>query len=201
MSNIPTMREFTGPEQTDALFAALAEQLAAAAAAYEIVVIGGSALLALGLTRRPTRDVDVVALIEGGDLIASGPLPAPLAEASDRVARDFGLPTSWLNPGPTDLLRFGLPTGFRERLETRRYGAFLTVHFAGRVDQIHFKLYAMVDQGSGKHEADLQALRPTSAELLAAARWAITHDPSEGFRQELKAVLASLGVDDADLGA
>jgi hypothetical protein len=34
-----------------------------------------------------------------------------------------------------------------------------------------------------------------------AARWAITHDPSEGFRQEVLRVLVYLGVEDADLGA
>ena len=60
-----------------------------------------------------------------------------------------------MNPGPTDLIRFGLPDGFRARLETRSYGA-LTVRFAGRLDQIHFKLFAMVDQGAGRHETDLR---------------------------------------------
>jgi hypothetical protein len=59
----------------------------------------------------------------------------------------------------------------------------------------------MVDQGAGRHEADLRALEPTSAELLSAARRTRTHDPSEGFRQELVAVLAHLGVTDADLDA
>ena len=98
--------------QTHELLAALGEQLAAQAVRFELVVIGGSALLAL------------------------------------------------------------------------------TVHFASRIDQIHFKLYAMVDQGAGKHEADLRALAPTTAELLEAARWTRTHDPSEGFREELVAALA-----------
>jgi len=34
-----------------------------------------------------------------------------------------------------------------------------------------------------------------------ASRWALTHDPSEGFRQELEAALAHLGLADVDLGA
>jgi hypothetical protein len=59
----------------------------------------------------------------------------------------------------------------------------------------------MVDQGAGRHEADLRALEPKPEELLSAARWTRTHDPSEGFRQELVAVLAHLGVIDADLDA
>ncbi|HZP95225.1 MAG TPA: hypothetical protein VFC31_02655 [Candidatus Limnocylindria bacterium] len=37
---------------------------------------------------------------------------------------------------------------------------------------------------------------PTRDELLAAAAWAATHDPSEGFRQELRGALRSLGVSD-----
>jgi hypothetical protein len=59
----------------------------------------------------------------------------------------------------------------------------------------------MVDQGAGRHEADLRALDPTADELLAAARWTRTHDPSDGFRQELIAALAHLGVTDAGLDA
>jgi hypothetical protein len=33
-------------------------------------------------------------------------------------------------------------------------------------------------------------------ELLAAARWARTHDPSEAFGQELRAALRSFGIED-----
>src|SRR3990172_4893167 len=34
----------------------------------------------------------------------------------------------------------------------------------------------------GKHLQDLQALTPTVVELVDAARWCRTHDPSVGFR-------------------
>ena len=186
--------------RADELFHALADQLQALRAGFELVVIGGSALQALGLIRRATSDIDVVALAAQGELVPADPLPPALKEAAERVARDFGLPSDWLNAGPADLLRFGLPAGFESRLETRTYGPNLTVHFAGQLDQIHFKLYAMVDQGAGRHEADLRALSPSPEELLAAARWARTHDPSGGFRQELLKVLHHLGVPDADVG-
>ena len=181
------------------LLSALGEQLAARGARFDLVVIGGSGLLALGLIDRPTRDVDVVALLQTRTLLAPRPLPEALVAARDRVARDFGLPDDWLNAEPADLLDFGLPAGFVDRLERREYGDALTVHFASRFDQIHFKLYAMVDQGAGKHEADLRALEPTAEELVAAARWAQTHDPSEGFRSQLLAALSYLGVEDAAL--
>jgi hypothetical protein len=186
--------------RADELFRALAEQLHALGARYEIVVIGGAALQALGFISRPTADVDVVGLREGRRIVPADTLPAPLADAAVRVARDFGLPEDWLNTGPTELVRFGLPAGFETRCVTRSYGPALTVEFASRYDQIHFKLYAMVDQGAGRHESDLRALDPATDELLAAARWARTHDASEGFHQELLAVLRHLGVPDADVG-
>jgi hypothetical protein len=181
------------------LFAALGEQLGAAGVSFDLVVIGGSALLALGLIARPTRDVDLVALLTGRTLTDPRPLPGPLAAARDRVARDFGLPDDWLNPGPAALLDFGLPDGFVDRLERRSYGPALRVHYASRLDQIHLKLYAAADGRSAKHEADLRALQPTRDELLAAARWTRTHDPSQGFREELLKTLAALGVADAAL--
>jgi hypothetical protein len=200
MANIPQM-ESLDREQTHELLAALGEQLAARDARVELVVIGGSALLALGLTSRATRDVDVVGLLAAEGVVDPRPLPKLLLEAAARVARDFALPADWLNAAPASLLDIGLPAGLVERLERRDYGLWLSVHFAGRIDQIHFKLYAMVDQGAGKHEADLRALEPTAEELLRAARWTRTHDPSPGFRQELVAVLAHLGVEDAALDA
>lgn len=187
--------------RTHELLEALGEQLAARGAHAELVVIGGSALLAVGLISRPTRDVDIVALLSGQTLIEPRPLPTELVAARDRVARDFGLPENWLNAAPADLLDFGLPDGFVDRLERRDYGEALTVYFAGRFDQIHFKLYAMVDQGAGKHEADLRNLNPTREELLAAARWTRTHDPSEGFREQLLVALAYLGAEDVSLDA
>jgi hypothetical protein len=194
------MTNITSQEAASTYLAALGEQLDAAGERFEVVVVGGSGLLLLGAIERATRDVDVVALRRGDSLESADPLPEALVAARDRVARDFSLDPEWLNPGPTDLLDFGLPQGFLNRVETRRYGPALTVHFASRFDQIHLKLYARVDQGPGKHEADLRALAPTEEELLAAARWTRTHDPSEGFEQMLRQSLIHLGVRDADLG-
>lgn len=182
------------------LLSALGEQLEARDKHLELVVIGGSALLAVGLIARTTRDVDVVAFLADETLVDPRPFPADLISARDQVARDFDLPENWLNAAPASLLDLGLPAGFVGRLERRDYGGSLTVHFASRFDQIHFKLYALTDQGAGKHEADLRALEPTSDELVTAALWARTHDPSEAFLEELEAALTHLGVDDVDLG-
>ena len=109
----------------------------------------------------------------------------------------MGIGGAWLNAGPTDLLDFGLPPGFADRVETRRYDA-LTLRLASRLDQICQKLYAAVDQGPrSKHFEDVVRLAPSDDELLFAARWSITRDPSEGFRADLVRALALFGVPDA----
>jgi len=79
--------EFVSGARTDAVLSALAEQLEALGAQIELVVIGGSGLLALGISR-PTRDVDVLAIRRGGALDVPDPLPPALLEARDRVAAD-----------------------------------------------------------------------------------------------------------------
>lgn len=197
MSNVTPTIDATSANE---LLLALDEQLTARGEHHELVVIGGAALLALGRADRVTRDIDVVALRQGDVLLAPEPFPVPLSDARDRVAADFQLSASWLNAGLGSLVRDGLPDGFVARLETRTYGAGLTVHFASRLDQIHFKLYAAVDQGPGKHESDLRALEPTRDELIAAALWTRTLDPSPGFEQVLRECLAHFGVQDADGG-
>jgi hypothetical protein len=59
----------------------------------------------------------------------------------------------------------------------------------GHYDQIHFKLYAAVDQGPGKHLDDLLSLNPTADEIERAAHWTMTHDVSESFKQNLKSLV------------
>jgi hypothetical protein len=165
---------------------------------FDLVVCGGTALVAMGFAERATRDVDVVALADNeGRLIDPAPLPALLLRAAMEVAEDLSLQNDWLNNGPSSgdggLFRLGLPDGFALRLTWRRYGSRVTVGFASRVDQIHFKLYAAVDQSGGYHAADLLALTPTDSELLAAAAWTRSHDPSAGFHASLKRFLQEFG--------
>ena len=185
---------FSGPSLEQAL-AALGQLLESRGHEYRLAAVGGGALLLLGLLDRPTNDLDVVTQAdESGAAVSADPLAPPLREAISDVARAFGLPENWVNPGPAALLDLGLPEGFADRAHIQRYGA-LEIRLADRLDQIHFKLYAAVDQGPrSKHFADLRAIEPTREELVSAARWARTHDPSEGFRAGLEAALEALGV-------
>jgi hypothetical protein len=161
--------------------------------AAELVAIGGGSLLLLKLIDRPTKDLDLVAVVRKGQLIRAEPLPAFLLSAVRDVAAAMNLAENWLNAGPADLLDWGLPSGFETRLETRHFGS-LTLHLAGRFDQICFKLYASVDQGpETKHVPDLMRLAPMPAELARAAAWCVTQDPSEGFAQQLRQAVQQLG--------
>jgi hypothetical protein len=130
------------------------------------------------------------------EIIKADPLRQELSMAAAKVARDFNLPDKWLNTEPSSAVDLGLPDGIMKRVVIRRFGQNLTIHFLGRFDQIHFKLYAAVDQGAGKHLDDLLALKPTSDEIEQAARWSMTHDISEGFKQSLKGLLGYLGFKD-----
>lgn len=166
---------------------------------YELYAVGGGALQLLGLTVRPTQDIDVVGLVEREAIVPAGPLPPALRGAIADVAALLGISDGWMNPGPASLLDLGLPAGALQR-SIRREWAGLVLRLAAREDQICFKLYAAVDQGpDSKHVADLVTLAPSSDELLVAARWARTHDPSEGFRDELVRALRDLGVTDAQV--
>ena len=162
------------------------------APATEIVVCGGSALIATGLVPRTTQDVDIVALMKAEVLVDSEPLPDYLLNAAGNVGIILSLPADWLNNGPASQFQMGLPSGFLERLTTVVVGAKLTVHYIGRYDQIFFKTFASADRG-GYHVSDLKALNPADEELIAAARWCMTQDTSEAFRMILKDMFKQLG--------
>src|SRR5688572_18699799 len=186
-------------EAIERVLRALAERLdLARTPPVELAVCGGAALHARGLmTRGVTKDVDAFARVERRGrrkvLVKAVPLPDFLLREAAVVAKDFGLAKDWLNGGP-DLLDHGLPKGLEGRLRAVRYGKRLAIHYLGRRDQIHFKLYAAADGApGGRHLADLVALEPKASELESAARWAMTHDPSPGFRAMLKGCLEHIG--------
>jgi hypothetical protein len=180
------------------LLEALGQLLEARGHSYTLITVGGGSLLLQRLSVRPTRDLDVIAVGSGEALRTAEVLPTPLLAAARDVGVAAGVGENWLNAGPAGLMDLGLPAGFDERAEVRRFGS-LTLHIASRFDQICFKLYAAVDQApASKHLDDLRLLEPTGEELVAAARWSMTHDASEGYRGQLLALLRMLGVLDAD---
>jgi hypothetical protein len=194
------MTSVAGIELDELLEALNAELVRLEAPHYEPCVIGGTALGVLGLVSRPTKDVDVVALgtpiADRLHLAKAEPLPEPLSRAIAAVGRQLSVSSDWLNTGPADLMDQGLPDGFVDRLESRTYGERLTVHYAGRFDQVCLKTYAAADV-AGRHLTDLVALRPTANEMVVALAWARRQDPSEGFREMLAGLADYLEVPDA----
>jgi len=166
----------------------------------ELVVCGGSALIALNLVPRTTRDVDILALRSNSLLISPAPLPSLLVQTALEVQKALNLPDDWINNGPSanegGLFQMGLPDGLESRLTTKRYGEVLSVSFIGRIDQIYFKLWAAVDRG-GYHIDDLLKLHPTENELVEAALWTMEKDVSEGYKMVLGQLLIHLGFDNA----
>ena len=188
-----------GRSQLETALAALGELLEARGFHYEVVLIGGGNLILRGLVTRPTtKDLDLLGEWTADGVKPMRPMPEPLRIAVADVARTYGLASDWVNLGPESLLDLGLPAGFVERLERHDYGG-LVAWLADRFDMICFKLYAAVDQGPrSRHIQDLRELSPDRDELLAAARWTITPDPSPGYRSLLVGTLGQLGVEGAD---
>lgn len=169
---------------------------------YQLIICGGAALISGALvTRLTTKDIDIVAMRDAtGQLTSPDPLPEELQTQIEEVARDLNLSEYWLNNGPSKdpggLFQVGLPAGLAERLTSRDFGPCLKVHFLSRSDLIQLKVYAAVDSGPGRHFDDLKELNPTSDEMEAGARWAMTQDPSDGFRMIIISMLEKTGYED-----
>lgn len=192
-----SMRSIT-PTTLDRALSLLGELLAARNhPPQHFVVCGGSSLLALGLVSRTTttQDVDILARIEANNLVTPRPLPSWFRAAADDVGKQLDLPRDWLNDQVADetLFRCGLPDGLQQRLTPKSYGPRLQISYISRRDQIFLKLHAAVDRDGGRHLQDLLDLKPTAAELLDAAKWTRTQDPSDGFRLLLGEMLKHLG--------
>lgn len=182
---------------------ALGDVLEARGSSFDLVVVGGAALLLRGTVSRPTNDGDIVGeRLPDGSIGRLDRLPPELARAVLDVARAYGLAYDWLNLGPASLLDGPLPDDFEERLSLVEFGA-LRLWIAGREDLIALKLWAAADRwpAPGRHLADLEALAPTSDELWSAAAWTRLRDPSPGYRELLAAVLGRLGVKESGDGA
>ena len=81
-------------DDLEAALATLGEVLADREVSFDLALIGGGALLLLGAIERPTKDLDIVARVEAGDLVQATPLPPILMEAVSDVAGALGLPHS-----------------------------------------------------------------------------------------------------------
>lgn len=117
--------------------------------------------------------------------------------SSSEVGAALGLGDKWLDPGPTDVLDLGLPEGFADRVETTRVRR---THSSPR-RRFHQSASSFMQRWTRvpEHFADLRQLEPSADELAWSGKWALRHDPSEGFGRVLLETLALLGVDSDDV--
>ncbi len=171
---------------------------------YDLVVVGGGALVLQGYIQRPTEDLDVLAMVGDDGWRGEKPFPEPLARLIGIVGLSLDLPVegphdrAWLNPGPSFLMDQGLPIGFQQRVETRRFHG-LTLRVAARIDLLYLKVLAATsfDRIARRKVdvADLVALRPTPTEIRGALRWCAGLDGRPDFLQTEGADLCrSLGL-------
>ena len=83
-----------------------------------LVVCGGTALFALGLIQRTTKDVDVLGevVVRGKEIVVKkiDEFPEWFKEAAKAVQKDFRLPEGWINTGPAVQVESGLPENFEK---------------------------------------------------------------------------------------
>jgi hypothetical protein len=180
----------------EAALSAVGELVGADGERVAIVVVGGATLNLLGVVRRGTSDVDVIARAyrdEAEDLRLerAEPFPPTLARAIQTVARDFGLSNTWMNADVGKQWERGLPPGLLEDTTWRNYGGGLDVGMVGRQTLIALKLFAAADGGQlSVHVQDLLALAPTAHEMGFAAAWVRTQDAANGWASLVEEVIA-----------
>ena len=151
---------------------------------FEGVIIGGSALVLMGVVSRLTRDVDV--------------LMPTLPEAIANAARDFAgqqrqaghdIIDDWLNNGPVQLGEV-LPAGWRDRVEPLFKGEAIVFNTLGRIDLLMSKLFALADRGSDLE--DCLALKPTTEELAECLPWLEQQDANTMWPAHVQQTIAAL---------
>ena len=167
------------------------------------VVCGGTALILRGLSERATRDIDVIGAwsVDEGRVIRIGEFVDATERAIARVSAAHpelrGLGARWVNLGPQEILRFGLPSGCIDRLMRLEIGDRLSLYVPARGDLIALKVYAAADDMGSRqtvHSDDLRSLAPTAEEISAAVAWVCSlPDPHHRIRPALKRLVEELG--------
>lgn len=133
---------------------------------FQTVIIGGAALIAMGVITRATKDMDCL----------FPEIPDEIKQASQDFAREnpaLDLVDNWLNNGPMSLVN-DLPEGWRERLVEVYTGQAVVLQTLGRTDLLKTKLFALCDRL--EDWADCIALAPVPEELDGCLPWVTARD-------------------------
>ncbi|MDF1738350.1 MAG: hypothetical protein P1U86_04255 [Verrucomicrobiales bacterium] len=145
-----------------------------------LIVTGGAALQATGITGRTTYDLDILATrgTVDGEISPAHPLPEHFNEAAEAVAVEMKLASNWANAN-TSLLMIGferLPGEIWTDLLVKNYGPCLEVSFMGRTGQIYLKIWAAMDRDRESDLSDLRQLNITEAEARKVIHWLIDEE-------------------------
>lgn len=151
---------------------------------FDAVIVGGTALVLLGVVSRATRDCDVLEPLLPQDVAA-----AARAFATEVRAAGEPLADDWLNNGPATLVDIQ-PPGWRERTIVAFSGNAVTLRTLGRLDLLCSKLFALCDRGLDL--GDCLALQPSSEELTQLAPWVQARDMHPDWPEHVRATLADL---------
>jgi hypothetical protein len=158
-------------------------------------VIGGAALIVMGIIDRATEDVDCL----------EPTLPEEIRKAASHfrsVYKGDGAPLKedWLNNGPASLTR-DLPAGWEKRRVPLFKGKSLKLSTLGRLDLLRSKIFAFCDRQLDFR--DCVALKPTPRELRTIYPWLKERDLNELWPKHalnsLQAIAKELGYE-FDLG-
>ena len=137
---------------------------------FECIVIGGAALIHLGIITRRTQDVDLI----------DPEIPVDIKMASIEFAKqylDLGLvPDEWFNSGPISL-KDELLGNWKLRLVKMMEGESLTIWTLGREDLLKTKLFACCCREEDFD--DCIALKPTANELNESLEWVQLRDANQ----------------------
>lgn len=135
---------------------------------FSATIIGGAALIILGVINRATKDIDCL----------DPQIPETICRASVEFAKKYrgeGAPlkTNWFNNGPQSLKK-ELPQGWQKQTIPLYAGTNLHLETLGRLDLLRSKLFAYCDR-----QQDLQdciALKPKLGELKRCYLWLTKRD-------------------------
>lgn len=143
---------------------------------FHAVIIGGAALIAMGVINRKTKDIDCL----------FPEIPAEIKQASREFAIEypnFDLIDNWLNNGPSSLVN-DLPGDWQDRLVTIYAGSSVVLQTLGRIDLLRTKLFALCDRL--EDWPDCIALAPTAAELDTCLSWVADRDGNPYWAEHVK---------------
>lgn len=151
---------------------------------FEGVIIGGAALILLGLVKRATQDMDCL----------DPTIPEDIKQASVAFAKTAKLKAGWFNNGPESLKR-DLPTGWEGKIQLLFQGRSIRLYTLGRLDLLRSKVYAFCDRQQDRD--DCLALRPTLHELREIYPWVLERDANPLWPEH---VTTSFGLLSKELG-